>query len=315
MVNERQATRRRTWDDLPSAVRDAVGRKVRDQVVGFSPSVGGFSVDAVIGVLSLSGARRLFIKGVPCSHPSVGDYRLEAALLTAIPDVPAMPQLVGVVDAFDWFVVILEALEGSIAHEPWQQRQLAATLDALVVADQATQAVRLDLPTVAERMAGRCETFKRWPGNNVALTDWCLANLERLRALETQWTELVVGDAVLHFDLRHDNCWIRPDGSVAILDWGRACLGPRWVDVVCLLLLSDTGLLDRDSVLTSHPLCAHANSEHVDAFLVALLSYWANAASGITIVGAPQLRQRQVRSRAATEQWLAARWQPPTETL
>ena len=74
---------------------------------------------------------------------------------------------------------------------------------------------------------------------------------------------------MLHFDLRHDNCIIEPSGTAKFVDWGRACLGAPWVDLVCLLLESDLGGRDEQAVFQSHPLGQQVDDEALDAFAIA----------------------------------------------
>jgi len=113
---------------------------------------------------------------------------------------------------------------------------------------------------------------------------------------------------LLHFDLRHDNCIIEPSGTAKFVDWGRACLGAPWVDLVCLLLESDLGGRDEQAVFQSHPLGQQVDDEALDAFLAVLASYWTAQVALPPPQGIAHLRSRQRFSRAAALRWLTSRW-------
>lgn len=116
------------------------------------------------------------------------------------------------------------------------------------------------------------------------------------------------GPTLLHFDLRHDNCMIDPSGAAMFVDWGRACFGAPWMDLVCLLLESDLNGHDEQTIFDSHPLGQQADDEALDAFLVVLASYWTAQVARPPELGTHRLRARQRYSQAATLRWLTARW-------
>lgn len=262
-------------------------------------------MDAVIGVLCGDAPLALFLKAVPEHHPSAADYRLEAEILARMPSTAPIAKLRQFIEADGWTAVVLDALPGHVASEPWTPHDLSATLEALHRVPGRLDG-NMALPSVAGRMAGRCTYFGESDGQPDDI--WCREHLERLKHLETVWTDLVVGDELIHFDLRHDNCWMLPNDEAVLLDWGRACLGPKWVDLVCLMLLSNTDDIKPEQVLNDDPTWLAAPSDAVDAFLVALLSYWTRASAAAPVDGAPALRARQERSRSATQRWLRTRW-------
>ncbi|MEV0199591.1 phosphotransferase [Nonomuraea sp. NPDC050691] len=174
------------------------------------------------------------------------------------------------------------------------------------------------VPTVAGRMAGRCETWRALAEGGVhapltaaGLGAWERGSLDRLAGVEGRWAGLVTGDTLLHFDLRHDNVLVAPGGTARFVDWGRACLGPGWVDLMCLLLLSRADGVDLEETFLAHPLGRGAPPDAVDAFLVALAGYWTHTAALPGPAHAPHLQGRRERSRAATIGWLRRRWGRP----
>jgi hypothetical protein len=73
-------------------------------------------------------------------------------------------------------------------------------------------------------------------------------------------------------------------------------------------LQSDLGDLDPEGIFSSHPVGEAAEPKQVDAFLVALASYWTHTASLPGLAHAPHLRDRREYSRRATIGWLQRRW-------
>lgn len=278
-------TQRADWHSLPTRLRQDVGEWLDGDVVTFTPADGGFSVGGVVGVAS-SGSDYVFVKAVPADHPAAADYRIEAQVAAALPpDVPT-PRLRRTADREGWLLLAFDAVDGRPAAEPWTDEHLAAALLALTrTADALTPAPDVDVPTVAQRMAGRCETWRELERSGRSgsirvdqLPVWEREHLPRLAALEAIWPDRVTGCSLLHFDLRHDNVLITTGGAV-VVDWGRACRGPAWVDLACLLLESDLGGRDPEQLFAGHPLGLDADPADVDALLVALASYWTHGAA------------------------------------
>jgi hypothetical protein len=127
-----------------------------------------------------------------------------------------------------------EPLTGHAAHEPWQDAELDAAVSALRVSTGLlTPAPAVQVPTVADRMAGRCETWRglvssgRYgPVEPSRLGRWERDHLDRLADLESRWQYAVEGSTLLHFDLRHDNCIVDADGTMTFVDWGVPARGP-----------------------------------------------------------------------------------------
>lgn len=288
---------------------------LRSDVAGFQPLRGGFAVGAVVGLVHGGDGRALFLKAVPAGHAAAGDYRYEADLLGRLSAPLPFARLHALIDNRGWVVLLLDALQGEIPEEPWSPPDLGAALIALDLTTRLlTPTPVKDAPTLADRMRGRCTTWgslQRTGRSHLLRLDelsaWERAHLSRLAAVEAEWDARVVGQTLLHFDLRHDNCLVRANGEVTFVDWGRACTGPAWADLVCLLLLSDTGATRPWDVFDRHPHATSAEPAAVDAFLVALASYWRTAAAE-PVPGSPHLQVRRAHSRDATLAWLGHRW-------
>jgi hypothetical protein len=288
-------------DDLRAALEQRTG----EPVVHFAPAVGGSG--GVTGIVR-STNDRYFVKAVPLSSPWIDDCRTEAAIRS-----PHSPRLRWSAECAGFFVLVFDVAPGQEPDEPWRERDLQRVLAATDHLDAT--AGSLTLPTVADRMRGRCTTWQDLTVRGVRdrltthhLSGWERRNLKRLAELEAEWEGLVVGDHLLHFDLRHDNLRLTDDGGVRVLDWGRACLGPDWVDPVCLLLESSIGLLDAEKLFLQSSRGQAADPVAVDAFLVALASYWRHAGSQPAGATTRRMRARQVRSGEATVKWSRSRW-------
>ncbi|MGP3956920.1 phosphotransferase family protein [Nonomuraea sp. 3N208] len=340
--------RRRSRPELPRPIVAEVEQRLGVAVTSFSPRRGGFS-DGVAGVAVLDGGGRefgdsgqefgdggqefgdggrefgdggrVFVKAVPGHAAFAGDYRFEAVVSAALPAGVPTPRLLFSCEVAGWVLLCSEVAPGRVAHEPWRPHELSAALDMLATcARELTPAPLGGLPTLAARMAGRCELWHDLaaasaPGPATGtppavatggVGPWERAHLPRLAAVERTWADLVTGDTLLHFDPRFDNILIDAHGTARLVDWGRACVGPAWADLVCLLLESDLGAIDPQEVFTRHSLGGQAPGERVDALLVALLGYWTRTAA---IPAHPShLRERREHSRRATLEWLRSRW-------
>lgn len=239
---------------------------------------GGFSW-GVLGVATLESGERVFIKAV---YGDAAGYREEAVVAAALPASVPTPRLRFAVERAGWVLLCFDEAPGALPHEPWWPGELEAALAALTTCARAlTPSPVRGVPTLAERMAG-------WPGSR-----------------ERDHPEWLAGDTLLHFDPRFDNFVI--DGMAMLVDWGRACTGPAWVDLVCLLLESDLGGRDPQQIFAGHPLGRAADPVQVDAFLVALASYWTHTSALPGPPHAPHLQARREYSRRATLAWLQAR--------
>lgn len=294
------------WEDLPLTVRTNL-RSLSGGEGRFRSVSGGYS-GAITGFLG----EFLFAKAIPVSDPVSSDFSIEAKVATALKGIVTTPTLCfgGVIDG--WSILVFELASGVMPEEPWHPAQLKVVLrsvDAMTAA--LTPSPVTQLPTVADRMQGRSNTWRLLREGRSRdmltvrdLSNWEVLNLDRLANLEGQ-AETLSGETLLHFDLRHDNLLI-DDDEVRFLDWGRACIGPAWVDIVCLLLESNTGDSDLEGLFRATSRGAIAAPPQVDVFLVMLASYWRHSA--LLETDTPGLRQRRQYSLEATLRWLSNRW-------
>lgn len=302
------------WLDLPAGVRARVSQELGAPAVEFEAVAGGFS-DGVVGIVTIAGTR-VFIKAVPTHSGAAADYRIEAAVSQALPAAVPTPRLRFSFEQDGWVLLCFDAIDGLHPREPWRTSELRSVCNTLDAIGSALSSFDTsELPTVADRMHGRCLT---WTALAEAgsyerlgiedLSPWERRYLDRLAQVESSWHRHLVGGELLHFDLRFDNIMLAPTGAVWFLDWGRACTGPGWVDLVCLLLESDLGLINPETAFLASTLGQSADPVAVDAFLVALASNWRHSASVVPPAHAPHLQCRRIRSRDQTLAWLGRRW-------
>ncbi|MFE4835909.1 phosphotransferase [Arthrobacter sp. NPDC056691] len=301
------------WARLPVGAREWLQEQVGGKTISFASAAGGYA-SGVAGLLTAAGTV-FFVKAVPVDSPSAADYITEARVArTLAPSVPT-PRLLHEGSAEGWVLLVFDVAKGKTPDEPWPRDHLLAVMKMLdgLSPGLTPSPVRV-LPTVADRMRGRCSTWSQLIANGSCgllsigeLSLWEREHLPRLARLERSWESMVHGETLLHFDLRHDNLKIDEHGQICVLDWGRACIGPDWVDVVCLLLESDTGSTDLESLFIQSARAMGADRQAVDAFLTVLASYWRHAATLTHDVPA-ELKRRREFSSQSTLQWLQQRW-------
>jgi hypothetical protein len=301
------------WRQLPAGVRDWLRKKVNGETITFTSTIGGYS-GGLAGLLAVSGDV-FFVKAVPLNSPPAADYMTEARVAKALASKVPTPRLLFEGSVEGWVLLVFDAAKGQTPDEPWQRDQLLAVMKMLDgFSPRLTPSPVASLPTVADRMRGRCSTWSQLLATGSCgllsvgeLSRWEREHLPRLARLEGSWENMIHGETLLHFDLRHDNLKIDEHGQICVLDWGRACIGPDWVDVVCLLLESDAGSTDLESLFRQSTRGTDADPRAVDAFLTILASYWRHAATLTHDVPA-ELKRRREFSSQSTLQWIQQRW-------
>lgn len=248
----------------------------------------------------------VFVKAVTASSPAAQDLRTEVLVTSSLPRKVRSPRLVEILDRDDSLAVAFQFIEGRTPEEPWTAAELDLALDALTQHSALLTPTPLaGLPSFGERMRGRTGTWEGLLNGDdlfgpIAATcpAWVMGRLRELSDAEVRGLEHD-GNALLHFDLRHDNHMLT-SGGIQVLDWGRAIIGRPWLDLICLVLESDVGT-PAGPTFWSHPLATHASPDDVIAVLAVLASYWTNVAS---TPGNEAMRQRQARSRDWALAWL-----------
>ncbi len=295
------------FDALPARVRAAVGEVAGSPVVGCDPPVRSGFGGATAGLVHLDDGSRVFVKVAGPSMPQIrSSLAREATLLPRVARLRTPSRMVGALDVEArgaWFVLVLEAIDGTQPGGPWTAEDADAVEAAcreVAGADEDLLAA-LDLGTAADELAGgtagvpalrRLSTGAQpWPEGFAVPAPDAAADLARL---STGVLDAVAGPALVHLDVRPDNLLRERDGRMRVVDWNQASLGAPWLDLVSLWPLMhhhgvDVGRFD------GSPLLVGASPDDVDAFLAFLVGFMLENAGAPPPPGCTEaLRRHQV---------------------
>ncbi|GCD99897.1 phosphotransferase [Embleya hyalina] len=193
-----------TWyEALPVYVR----RAVIGQIGGVKPGPAATDphTSCAAGIVIRGDGERVFLKASsrirnPHSAASQG-YEVIAANLVA--PLGISPRLIRSLSVDEWSVLLVHEAPG----RPADYSPGSADLPLLVQALRAVGTVQLapgsGLPTVVDRFGPHLAPAHR---------------------------SLLQGSSLLHYDVSPGNTRVSNDGTLALLDWGRASIGPAWVE-------------------------------------------------------------------------------------
>ena len=301
------------WADVPADVRRRVDELLGSPVVAVSPRTGGFSPGPAVVVTCASG-RRAFVKavGTPLNPDTPDLLRAEARVAAALPHHLPVPRFLGAVDDGECVALVLEEVEGACPALPWTPQAAAPVLAAVArFAALATPCPVPGLRPIAEVVA---DELSRWP---LVLTDppadldpWELAHRDRLLGVPDRLTARggLLGDTLVHLDLRADNLLLTPSGDVVLLDWPWACTGPAWVDTVLLAVdMAANGGLDPVALVAGSDVVQAADPADLTDFLAGMAGMWAVSMRRPAPPGLPTIRAFQRRFHDTTLAWVQTR--------
>ncbi|SEC63262.1 Phosphotransferase enzyme family protein [Streptomyces sp. 2231.1] len=305
---------RAPWEDLPRAVRDAVGGVLGAPVVRAVTQSGGFSPGVAARVRTAAGGTG-FVKAVSAAaNPdSPALHRREARIADALPAGVPAPRLLGSYDDGTWVALVFEEVTGRQPHVPWQPAELRRVLDAVTLLTRTADRAPLVAPPVGEALADdftgwRALADRRADDLRGGLGAWAAAHLPDLAALEARWAEGAAGDTLAHGDLRADNVLLTADGRVVLVDWPHAVRAAAWFDLLVMLpCVRAQGGPDPEEVFTAHPLGRAADRDAVTAALAALTGYFLRGSLKPAPPGLPTLRPFQRVQGEAALAWLRRR--------
>jgi hypothetical protein len=186
-------------------------------------------------VVGLSGDRSAFLK--IAAYDYTADWlRYEHHAYQKLAGSPFMPRLLGWDDDGLAPVLALEDLSGARWPPPWDEASVEAVLTALDTVHGRRAGG--DLAPALERQFGR----DGWPrviedpapflSTGLCPGEWLDAHLPTLASAASR--EVIVGDSLLHFDVRSDNLCLTERGAV-LVDWNGACLGNALLDTASWL--------------------------------------------------------------------------------
>ena len=285
---------------MQRAVEDVLGADVvqaHSQPGGWSPGVAARLVGA--------DGRRAFVKAV-CADAdpfTPGMHRREAVAVAQLPKALGSPRLLGSYDDGTWVALVLEDVEGRTPELP---QDIAAVLAAL---DRLADVPAPDgLAPVAESLADDFGGWRRLAERDADLDPWAVAHLDQLVALEDRWPQAAHGDRLLHLDLRTDNMLLRPDGTVALVDWAWAAAGNPVLDLICLLpSASMSGAGDPEDLVRSTAAARAADADEVTCLVGAFCGRMEDHARRPPPPALPTVREFQAAQARIGRAWLQAR--------
>ncbi|MGH3496674.1 MAG: hypothetical protein ACRDP1_04330 [Nocardioidaceae bacterium] len=239
-VLPRAAGLRLPYQQLPAHVRRWVESALGAPVVQATTQAGGMSPGCAARLV-LADGRRAFVKAVGDAlnpvTPSL--FRHEIEVLSHLGRVEYRPAVLDSYDDGRWVGLLFEDVEGT-----YPDLRLDSVADAVweAVATQSRELTPaptgLDIPTLVDQ-ADRWNELGWVPlmSNPGAYLPAALAGkadqlAERVGAVGNR----VDVSSLCNWDIRNDNLLQRPDGSIVIVDWGMARLGPGWGDLLALSL-------------------------------------------------------------------------------
>jgi hypothetical protein len=257
--------------------------------------------------------RAVFVKavGAGLNAESPDLHRREAAISAALPAAPQLPTLLDVYDDGDWVALAFDAVDGRPPACPWEARELRAAVRALeglhqlLTPSPATIAPPATLRLTA--LLGGWSELAAQPTTAAGLDEWAARHLTQLAELESDWPEAVVGDTLLHCDVRADNMLVT-DRGVVFVDWPHACVGAAVFDVVAWapsVVLE--GGPPPEELLDMHPGARAADPDAVTVLVAALAGFFVAHSLRPSSPGLPTLRAFQAAQGDVALSWLRRR--------
>ncbi|WP_051427653.1 aminoglycoside phosphotransferase family protein [Arthrobacter sp. H20] len=324
MVDYSRTARRPPWSSLPAVVQHRLATELGAPVESMTLAGGGFTNG--FAALLAGGDRRLFAKAAPSTDSMIFDaYVREAEVLAALPQGLPIPLLRSSdllsAGGTQWQVLCFEAVDGSMPGRPWTSGDLGAIHESLLGVQSGLQRLSPGLsgPSMVDEFFGdgaRTDVFARLARNGAApayLPTLSVRRMLDLQALAELGADALIGDSVLHNDLRADNIIISRGGAqtepprAVFCDWNFLSTGPPWADWVALLVYPRSAGIDVDHLLAESPLSAGAEPDHVDAWLAVLASYMITSGAQPELSSSPQLRPHQRFTARILIDWLNKR--------
>jgi aminoglycoside phosphotransferase (APT) family kinase protein len=291
---------------LPAEVVAFVEDLLGGALVEFENQAGGFSQGTAARVRTANGARG-FLKAVH-REGFEGTYRLyerEVEILSLLPRMARVPQLLGSYAQSGWLALLIEDVEG---RYPDTRADMHAVLDSLLTLPSADAVP--GLPDVADDLAPALTQWDRIDAGYSAMDDWAVSHVPLLRAASERAVEAASGNDLVHNDLRPDNILIDAQGAAWIVDWPWAARGALWYDA--LLFVLDCSLIDPtidvEHEIASHSVFRGVTDQQIDAVLAGFASYYVYQADQPAIEVPQSLREHQYQHARVILEWLERRW-------
>lgn len=186
------------------------------------------------GAPAYGGGTTAFVKavGTDLNPGTVELFRREIMVLGALPSVPYRASLRGSYGGGGWVALLLDDVEGR--HPDLHHADEAAAVWRSVLAQvrELTPPPITGVTTLAHTAGRYLDTWRTQisvdPGHY--LPSWAVHRFDELQQRICGIPGRLPVQSLCHWDLRDDNLLVRLDGTVVIVDWGMARLGPTWAD-------------------------------------------------------------------------------------
>lgn len=300
-----QTARRLQWHFLPAPVRELVAAHCGSPIVSAESRNAGYT-PGFASVLTCEDGSKHFVKAasVKAQKQFAHSYREEARKITGLPDGLPAPKLRWLHDADDWVALGFDFVEGRNPRRPWRPAELAACLDTVEqIADQLTPApAELELDSIVDE-------FADWPAlwDKIRENHPELEHADEAAALAASYAQYVVGDTLVHTDVRDDNFLIAPDGVAWLCDWNWPCTGAPWLDTLFMLLGPRGDGVDVETILRERRLTRDVPAEAIDAVLALVAGMFLKYADDPVPPNSPWIRAHQRWQGEAVWKWLSER--------
>jgi Ser/Thr protein kinase RdoA (MazF antagonist) len=257
--------------------------------------------------------RTVFVKavGAELNSESPDLHRREAAISAALPAAPQLPTLLDIYDDGDWVALAFEAVDGRPPVCPWEARELQAAVRALERLHRLlTPSPAAIAPPATLRLTALLGGWSELAAQSTTpagLDEWAARHLAPLAELEADWPEAVVGETLLHCDVRADNMLVT-DRGVVFVDWPHACVGTAVFDVVAWAPSVELeGGPPPEELLAMYPGARAADPDAVTVLVAALSGFFIAHSLRPPSQGLPTLRAFQAAQGGVALTWLRRR--------
>ncbi|WP_419703504.1 phosphotransferase [Promicromonospora sp. NFX87] len=224
---------RRSWEELPTALRHAVEAECGRVLRAEAPSAGRNSTFAAF-LHTADGT--VFVKGVPDYERLVTVHEHEIQINFQLRDaVRDAPRLLWTVRTEGWLLAGYETVPGEHADFTPGSPDVPTVVDALSrLAQQLTPSPAPGASPLRKRYA-RLAGW-RWLADNQAgqLDVWEKQHLDLLIQFDDEVPSILPGDSLVHGDIHQLNLLVHGD-QVRLIDWAWSRTGPPWVDAALLV--------------------------------------------------------------------------------
>ena len=301
---------RLAWTDLPADVGDAFAQLLGSPVVEAHSQEEGFS-PGMAARCRLADDRVVFLKATSSSiNVHSREMMVHEGVVSAVlPADGAFPELLGTVEVGEWFGLAFADIDGRVPTTPWADVDLELVLTAV---DALAVPANARVPPLTAVLSAAFEGWASLADAGADLRDvepWLdAAMIRRLADRCAVWPTHCAPEAIVHADIRADNVLIEPGGSVRIVDWANAGLGPAWLDVV--FMIPSISMQDGPQPEELWERSKHAtlvDAEVVDCFVIALAGYFTAFARRPPVAEIPMLRDFQEAQAVWARDWVRTR--------